>query len=89
MKEKIVKDGTKIILFALDTEDTSVTGIITGHWSTIDGRLMYECHYTEALKETSIISKEEILRLYLTDLSTSLRIQLNLTMVQNIMPQVK
>ena len=27
MEEKIVKDGTKIILFALDTEDTSVTGI--------------------------------------------------------------
>lgn len=26
MKEKIVKGGTKIILFALDTEDTSVTG---------------------------------------------------------------
>ena len=26
MEEKIVKDGTKIILFALDTEDTSVTG---------------------------------------------------------------
>nr|DAF11854.1 MAG TPA: hypothetical protein [Bacteriophage sp.] len=30
MKEKIVKDGTKIILFALDTEDTSVAGVITG-----------------------------------------------------------
>lgn len=42
MKEKIVKDGTKIILFALDTEDTSVTG-----WSTMDGKLMYKCHYKE------------------------------------------
>ena len=30
MEEKIVKDGTKIILFALDTKDTSVTG-----WSTM------------------------------------------------------
>lgn len=37
MKENIVKNGTKVILFALDTEDTSVTG----------GRLMYECHYKE------------------------------------------
>ena len=35
MEEKIVKDGTKIILFALDTEDTSVTGVITGHWSQL------------------------------------------------------
>jgi hypothetical protein len=26
MEEKIVKDGTKVILFALDTEDTSVAG---------------------------------------------------------------
>lgn len=33
MEEKIVKDGTKIILFALDTEDTSVAA---GHWSTMD-----------------------------------------------------
>ena len=47
MKEKIVKDGTKVILFALDTEDTNVTGVITGHWSTINGKLMYECHYKE------------------------------------------
>lgn len=47
MEEKIVKNGTKVILFALDEEDTSVTGVITGHWSTMDGRLMYECHYTE------------------------------------------
>ena len=47
MEEKIVKDGTKIILFALDTEDTSVTGVITGHWSTMDGKLMYKCHYKE------------------------------------------
>lgn len=47
MEEKIVKDGTKIILFALDTEDTSVVGVITGHWSTMDGKLMYECHYKE------------------------------------------
>ena len=45
MKENIVKNGTKVILFALDTEDTSVTGVITGHWSTMDGRLMYKCHY--------------------------------------------
>lgn len=30
MEEKIVKDGTKIILFALGTEDTNVTGVITG-----------------------------------------------------------
>lgn len=28
MKEKIVKGGTKIILFALGTEDTNVTGVI-------------------------------------------------------------
>lgn len=47
MKEKIVKDGTKVILFALDTEDTSVTGVITGHWSTMGSVLMYECHYKE------------------------------------------
>ena len=47
MKEKIVKDGTKIILFALDTEDTSVTGVITGHWSTMGGVLMYELDGTE------------------------------------------
>ena len=43
MEEKIVKDGTKIILFALDEEDTSV---ITGHWVNGD-RIMYECHYKE------------------------------------------
>ena len=36
MEKNIVKNGTKVILFALDTEDTSVTG-----------RLMYECHYKE------------------------------------------
>ena len=47
MKEKIVKDGTKVILFALASEDTSVTGVITGHWSTMGGVLMYKCHYTE------------------------------------------
>ena len=47
MEERIVKNGTKVILFALDDDDTSVTGVITGHWSTMDGRLMYECHYTE------------------------------------------
>ena len=23
------------------------SGVITGHWSTMDGRLMYECHYKE------------------------------------------
>lgn len=46
MKENIVKNGTKVILFALDTEDTSVTGVITGHWVN-GGRLMYECHYKE------------------------------------------
>ena len=34
MEEKIVKNGTKIILFALDDDDTSITGVITGHWST-------------------------------------------------------
>ena len=27
---KVAKDGTKIILFALDTEDTSVTGLVIG-----------------------------------------------------------
>lgn len=31
MKKNIVKNGTKVILFALGTEDTSVTGVITGH----------------------------------------------------------
>ena len=31
MEKNIVKNGTKVILFALDTEDTSVTGVITGH----------------------------------------------------------
>lgn len=40
MEKNIVKNGTKVILFALDTEDTSVTGVITG-------RLMYKCHYKE------------------------------------------
>lgn len=30
MKENIVKNGTKVILFALDTEDTSVTGVVIG-----------------------------------------------------------
>lgn len=30
MEKNIVKNGTKVILFALDTEDTSVTGVITG-----------------------------------------------------------
>ena len=24
-----------------------MTGVITGHWSTMDGKLMYECHYKE------------------------------------------
>ena len=47
MEEKIVKDGTKIILFALNEEDTSVTGVITGHWVDNSGRSMYECHYKE------------------------------------------
>lgn len=47
MEEKIVKDGTKVILFALDAEDTSVTGVITGHWVDNSGRIMYECHYKE------------------------------------------
>lgn len=47
MKKNIVKNGTKVILFALGTEDTSVTGVITGHWSTMSGVLMYECHYKE------------------------------------------
>lgn len=32
MEKNIVKNGTKVILFALDEEDTSVTGVITGHW---------------------------------------------------------
>lgn len=41
MEKNIVKNGTKVILFALDTEDTSVTG----HWSTMD--VMYKCHYKE------------------------------------------
>lgn len=36
MKKNIVKNGTKVILFALDT---------TGHWSTMD--VMYKCHYKE------------------------------------------
>lgn len=35
MEKNIVKNGTKVILFALGTEDTSVTGVITGHWSTM------------------------------------------------------
>lgn len=47
MEKNIVKNGTKVILFALGTEDTSVTGVITGHWSTMSGVLMYECHYKE------------------------------------------
>lgn len=47
MEKNIVKNGTKIILFALDAEDTSVTGIITGHRVDNNGRIMYECHYTE------------------------------------------
>lgn len=46
MEKNIVKNGTKIILFALDDEDTSVTGVITGHWVN-GGKLMYECHYKE------------------------------------------
>lgn len=47
MEEKIVKNGTKVILFALDAEDTNVTGVITGHWLDNNGKLMYECHYKE------------------------------------------
>ena len=47
MEKNIVKNGTKVILFALGTEDTNVTGVITGHWSTMSGVLMYECHYKE------------------------------------------
>lgn len=27
MEKNIIKNGTKVILFALDTEDTSVTGV--------------------------------------------------------------
>ena len=45
MEKNIVKNGTKVILFALDTEDTSVTGVITGHWVDNSGKIMYECHY--------------------------------------------
>lgn len=37
MEKNIVKNGTKVILFALGT----------GHWSTMSGVLMYECHYKE------------------------------------------
>lgn len=44
MEKNIVKNGTKVILFALGTEDTSVTGVITGHRSTVSG---YKCHYKE------------------------------------------
>ena len=29
MEKNIVKNGTKVILFALGTEDTNVTGVIT------------------------------------------------------------
>ena len=47
MEKNIVKNGTKVILFALGTEDINVTGVITGHWSTMSGVLMYECHYKE------------------------------------------
>lgn len=36
MEKNIVKNGTKVILFALGTEDTNVTGVITGHWSTFE-----------------------------------------------------
>lgn len=43
MEKNIVKNGTKVILFALGTEDTNVTG----YWSTMSGVLMYECHYKE------------------------------------------
>ena len=64
MEKNIVKNGTKVILFALGTEDTSVTGVITGHWSTMSGVLMYECHYKE-LDGILIIFKEEISRLFL------------------------
>lgn len=46
MKENIVINGTNVILFALDDDDTSVTGVITGHWVN-GGRLVYECHYKE------------------------------------------
>lgn len=46
MEERIVKNGTKVILFALDDDDTSVTGVITGHWVN-GGKLVYECHYKE------------------------------------------
>ena len=35
MEKNIVKNGTKVILFALGTEDTS----ITGHWSTMSVRV--------------------------------------------------
>lgn len=65
MKENIVKNGTKVILFALDTEDTSVTGVITGHWSTMDGQLMYECHYKEIMV-LSIIHQVESLELLIS-----------------------
>ena len=38
MEKNIVKNGTKVILFALGIEDTSVTGVITGH-KELDGNL--------------------------------------------------
>ena len=41
MEKNIVKNGTKVILFALDTEDTSVTGVITGHWVN-GGKTVYD-----------------------------------------------
>ena len=63
MEKNIVKNGTKVILFALGTED------ITGHWSTMSGVLMYECHYKE-LDGILIIFKEEISRLFLISLLT-------------------
>lgn len=49
MEEKIVKDGTKIILFALDTKDTSVTG-----------RLWMANSCTNAtIKNLTVISREK------------------------------
>ena len=44
MEKNIVKNGTKVILFALDEEDTSVTGIITGELDNLNytyGALSY------------------------------------------------
>ena len=54
MEEKIVKNGTKVILFALDTEDTSVTGVITGHWSTIAGQHSLNPYCSGQWSRTSI-----------------------------------